>query len=58
MSTLAMVFDRAAKPECDRDDLAQRLRHCRGLTADIGEAAPGKILQNQLTYPLEYPNEY
>lgn len=28
------------------------------LTLIIVEAPPGKILQNQLTYPLEYPNEY
>jgi hypothetical protein len=27
-------------------------------TVAVGEAPPGKILQNQLTYPLEYPNEY
>lgn len=55
MSTLAMIFGRVT---------ATWMIWRKGCAAAgvrsvaVVEASPGKILQNQLTYPLEYPNEY
>lgn len=58
MCTLAMFFGIGQRWTATQMIWRKPYTMPRTPTLIIVEAPPGKILENQLTYPQEYPNEY